>query len=81
LEVCCTHAALPGLKLLRCGATLVATTRFPFDASVRYAAEPDYAVWQVRFCRYRFSPTGDLGYRGIRGAEGWLGYRLAVYAL
>jgi hypothetical protein len=25
---------------------------------------------QVRFCRYRFSPTGELGYSGIRGAEG-----------
>ena len=24
---------------------------------------------QVRFCRYRFSATGDLGYRGVRGAE------------
>jgi hypothetical protein len=29
---------------------------------------------QVRFCRCRFSATGDLGYRGIRGAVG-LGYR------
>ena len=25
-----------GLKLLRCGATLVATTRFPYDTSKRY---------------------------------------------
>jgi hypothetical protein len=25
---------------------------------------------QVRFCRYRFSATGGLGYRGVRGAEG-----------
>ena len=25
---------------------------------------------QVRFCRDRFSPTGELGYSGIRGAEG-----------
>jgi predicted nicotinamide N-methyase len=24
---------------------------------------------QVRLCRDRFYPTGDLGYRGIRGAE------------
>jgi hypothetical protein len=24
---------------------------------------------QVRFCRYRFSPTGELGYSGIRGSE------------
>jgi hypothetical protein len=27
-------------------------------------------VAQVRFCRYGFSPTGELGYSGIRGAEG-----------
>jgi hypothetical protein len=25
---------------------------------------------QVRFCRDRFSATGDLGYRGVTGAEG-----------
>ena len=25
---------------------------------------------KVRFCRYRFFPTGDLGYGGSRGAEG-----------
>jgi hypothetical protein len=25
---------------------------------------------QVRFCRYRFSPTGELGYSGISGVEG-----------
>ena len=23
--------------------------------------------WQVRFCCYRFSPTGDIGYRGDKG--------------
>jgi hypothetical protein len=23
-----------------------------------------------RFCRDRFDATGDMGYRGIRGAEG-----------
>jgi hypothetical protein len=27
-------------------------------------------VFQVRFRRYRFLHTGDLGYREIRGAEG-----------
>ena len=29
---------------------------------------------QVRFCRDRFFPTGELGYRGVRGAVG-LRYR------
>jgi hypothetical protein len=33
----------------------------------------------VRFCQHRFSPTGELGYSGIRGAVG-LGYRFPVQA-
>jgi NAD(P)-dependent dehydrogenase (short-subunit alcohol dehydrogenase family) len=36
------------LKLLRAGAAVVATTRFPHDAARRYAAEPDFAEWGVR---------------------------------
>ncbi len=36
------------LKLLRAGATVVATTRFPHDAARRYAAEPDCAEWSGR---------------------------------
>ena len=36
------------LKLLRCGATLVATTRFPRDAAERFAQEDDYASWASR---------------------------------
>jgi NAD(P)-dependent dehydrogenase (short-subunit alcohol dehydrogenase family) len=37
-----------GLKLLRCGAHLVVTTRFPRDSAQRYAAEPDFAQWRDR---------------------------------
>ena len=37
-----------GLKLLRCGARLLVTTRFPRDAAARYAAEPDAADWHDR---------------------------------
>jgi NAD(P)-dependent dehydrogenase (short-subunit alcohol dehydrogenase family) len=37
-----------GLKLLRCGATLIVTTRFPRDSAERYAAEPDFAEWGNR---------------------------------
>jgi NAD(P)-dependent dehydrogenase (short-subunit alcohol dehydrogenase family) len=33
------------LKLLRAGASVAITTRFPRDAARRYAAEPDYADW------------------------------------
>jgi NAD(P)-dependent dehydrogenase (short-subunit alcohol dehydrogenase family) len=37
-----------GLKLLRCGADLVVTTRFPRNAAARYAQEPDFADWSDR---------------------------------
>ena len=37
-----------GLKLLRCGAHLIVTTRFPRDAAQRYSQEPDFAEWRDR---------------------------------
>jgi NAD(P)-dependent dehydrogenase (short-subunit alcohol dehydrogenase family) len=37
-----------GLKLLRAGAHLIVTTRFPRDSSARYAAEPDFGDWSHR---------------------------------
>jgi len=37
-----------GIKLLRAGAHLVATTRFPRDAAARYAREPDFLEWKDR---------------------------------
>jgi NAD(P)-dependent dehydrogenase (short-subunit alcohol dehydrogenase family) len=37
-----------GIKLLRAGASLIVTTRFPRDSAVRYAAEPDFAQWSDR---------------------------------
>ena len=37
-----------GLKLLRAGAHVIVTTRFPRDSAVRYAAEPDFAEWGSR---------------------------------
>jgi NAD(P)-dependent dehydrogenase (short-subunit alcohol dehydrogenase family) len=37
-----------GIKLLRCGASLIVATRFPRDAAARYAAEPDFAEWGDR---------------------------------
>ena len=37
-----------GLKLLRCGAHLIVTTRFPRDSASRYAQEPDFEDWQHR---------------------------------
>jgi NAD(P)-dependent dehydrogenase (short-subunit alcohol dehydrogenase family) len=37
-----------GIKLLRCGAQLIVTTRFPRDSAMRYAAEPDFKDWGHR---------------------------------
>ncbi|MGE0312977.1 MAG: SDR family NAD(P)-dependent oxidoreductase [Lautropia sp.] len=37
-----------GIKLLRCGASLIVATRFPRDAAARYAAEPDFGDWGDR---------------------------------
>jgi NAD(P)-dependent dehydrogenase (short-subunit alcohol dehydrogenase family) len=37
-----------GLKLLRSGAELIVTTRFPRDSAARYAQEPDFAEWGHR---------------------------------
>ena len=37
-----------GLKLLRCGARLIVSTRFPRDAATRYAGEPDFEDWSDR---------------------------------
>ena len=37
-----------GLKLLRCGARLIVTTRFPRDAATRYANEADFDQWGDR---------------------------------
>ena len=52
------------LKLLRAGARVVATTRFPHDAARRYAAEPDFAEWQERLevhgLDLRHSPSVEI---------------------
>ncbi len=37
-----------GLKLLRAGAHLIVTTRFPRDSAARYAREPDFGEWEQR---------------------------------
>jgi NAD(P)-dependent dehydrogenase (short-subunit alcohol dehydrogenase family) len=52
------------LKLLRAGATVVATTRFPHDAARRYASEPDFAEWSHRLRIHgldlRHSPSVEI---------------------
>jgi NAD(P)-dependent dehydrogenase (short-subunit alcohol dehydrogenase family) len=37
-----------GIKLLRAGAHLIVTTRFPRDSAARYAQEPDFEEWSDR---------------------------------
>ncbi len=37
-----------GIKLLRAGAHLIVTTRFPRDSAARYALEPDFEQWSDR---------------------------------
>src|SRR5882672_10449583 len=37
-----------GVKLLRAGAQLIVTTRFPRDSATRYASEPDFNEWGDR---------------------------------
>jgi NAD(P)-dependent dehydrogenase (short-subunit alcohol dehydrogenase family) len=41
-----------GIKLLRAGAELIVTTRFPRDPAERYAREPDFADWSERLTIY-----------------------------
>ncbi|GMF30957.1 unnamed protein product [Phytophthora lilii] len=48
------------LKLLRSGAMVVATTRFPKDAAFRYAKEKDFDVWKDRLQIYGMD-FRDLG--------------------
>jgi NAD(P)-dependent dehydrogenase (short-subunit alcohol dehydrogenase family) len=52
------------LKLLRAGARVVATTRFPHDAARRYAIEPDFADWkdrlQIHGLDLRHSPSVEI---------------------
>lgn len=36
------------LRLLRCGASVIVSTRYPYDAESRFHAEPDCKVWMER---------------------------------
>jgi NAD(P)-dependent dehydrogenase (short-subunit alcohol dehydrogenase family) len=52
------------LKLLRAGARVIATTRFPHDSALRYSKEKDFAVWkdrlQIHGLDLRHSPSVEL---------------------
>ncbi len=59
------------LKLLRSGAAVVATSRFPRDAARRYAAEPDFHAWSGRLEIF------GLDLRHTPSVEAFCGYLLA----
>ncbi len=52
------------LMMLRAGARVIATTRFPVDSARRYAKEEDYPLWQDRLQIYgldlRHTPSVEL---------------------
>jgi NAD(P)-dependent dehydrogenase (short-subunit alcohol dehydrogenase family) len=57
------------LMLLRAGATVIATTRFPVDSALRYSKEKDYSQWSERLRIYgldlRHTPSVELFCRYI----------------
>jgi NAD(P)-dependent dehydrogenase (short-subunit alcohol dehydrogenase family) len=62
-----------GLKLLRAGARVIVTTRFPHDAARRYAAEADFADWggrlRVHGLDLRHSPSVEIFARYLIQSE------------
>ncbi len=56
------------LMMLRAGATVIATTRFPVDAALRYSKEEGYAVWGDRL------KIHGLDLRHIPSVEIFAGY-------
>ncbi len=52
------------LMMLRAGATVIATTRFPVDSALRYSREKDFEQWRGRLHIYgldlRHTPSVDL---------------------
>ncbi len=61
------------LRLLRAGAQVIATTRFPHDAARRYAQEPDFSTWSHRLHIY------GLDLRHLPGVEGFIRYLERAY--
>lgn len=67
-----------GIKLLRSGAHLIVTTRFPRDAALRYAAEADFADWGQRLEIFgldlRHTPSVEAFCRHLRRTHGRLDF-------
>ncbi|HEY8851045.1 MAG TPA: SDR family oxidoreductase [Gemmatimonadaceae bacterium] len=62
-----------GIKLLRAGARLIVSTRFPRDSAVRYAREPDFAEWSDRLEIYgldlRHTPSVEAFCKEVLATE------------
>ena len=62
-----------GMKLLRAGARLIVTTRFPRDSAVRYAREPDFSEWSDRLEIYgldlRHTPSVEAFCKEVLATE------------
>jgi NAD(P)-dependent dehydrogenase (short-subunit alcohol dehydrogenase family) len=62
-----------GMKLLRAGARLIVSTRFPRDSAVRYAREPDFAAWSDRLEIYgldlRHTPSVEAFCKEVLATE------------
>src|SRR5581483_3601623 len=61
------------LKLLRAGATVIITTRFPHDAARRYSQEADFANWSQRLRVY------SLDLRHLPSIEQFIRYLTSTY--
>lgn len=61
------------LMMLKAGARVLATTRFPHDAALRYSREPDFAVWKDRLQVFgldlRHSPSVEIFARFVCATE------------
>ena len=67
-----------GIKLLRAGASLIVTTRFPRDAAARYAQEPDFGAWGHRLEIFgldlRHTPSVEAFCRELLATRGRLDF-------
>jgi len=67
-----------GIKLLRAGAHLIVTTRFPQDSARRYSQEPDFLKWQDRLEIYgldlRHTPSVESFCSHMRATHSRLDY-------
>ena len=61
------------LKLLRCGAQVIVTSRFPKDAALRFAKEKDFASWSSRLDVF------GLDMRHLRSVEQFCQYVAKTY--